>query len=183
MYKYEMINDNRFNVTGDKYRCEYIGNEQKAIEIVNSLNDVTTHNEVVEIKQKLEERLHKMAERTIQLTQRKYRLTDATGTATVIRMEYNAWKLDNNSPTPTIDSWATDKGKTREEQLQAVGYVVTFLEKSAKIQELAWSRMDSATTKEQLDSVSSALDIVEDCVSVQCVLAKADEVLGILRDV
>ena len=136
---------------------------------------------VDDLRKKLEVRLEEMAERTISLTQRKYRLTDATGTATVIRMEYQAWKTDNTTPTPTIDGWATDKGKTREEQLQAVGFVVNFLEKSAKIQELAWSRMDSAIIKEQIDTISSALDIVSSCVDIACVLQKADEVLGILR--
>lgn len=152
----------------------YILNEDETVVIGSKLNEDGTFTSptvvynIEEHKQQLEQRLHDMAERTIQLTQRKYRLTDATGTATIIRMEYNAWRLDNSTPTPIIDSWATDKGKTREEQLQAVGYIVTFLEKSAKIQELAWSRTDSATTKKQLGTINSALDIVANCESVLC---------------
>jgi len=183
MYEYKMITSNTFEITEEKYKSIFSGDETRALAKTNEMNENYRRVVLEGYKQKLEDKLEKMAEMTIYLTQKKYKLTDVTGTALVIRQEYQAWKIDNSSPTPTIDGWATDKGKTREEQLQSVGYVVTFLEKSSKIQELAYSKTDKATTKEQLATISSALDIVADCDSVPCVLQKADEVLEVLRGV
>jgi len=127
--------------------------------------------------------IENLAQKTLYLTGKKYELTDKLGITTELREQWNAWSIDNTVATPTIDEWAVAKGKTREEQLTAVGYVVVFTKKVALIQELSVSKTQKATTEAELVAIGNALGLIKDCDTVICILANADAVLEGLRNV
>jgi len=133
-------------------------------------------------KEALYTKIENLAQKTLYLTGKKYELTDKLGITTELREQWNAWNIDNTIATPTIDEWANAKGKTREEQLTAVGYVVVFTKKVALIQELSISKTQKATTDAELVAIGDALGIIKGCDTVICILSNADAVLEGLRN-
>jgi len=109
-------------------------------------------------------KVHSKANWAFALLDVKYKFTHKRGVAQQLATEWKSYKIDNTAPTPLIDMYAEQKGRTREEQIAKVERIVGFEISATILVEKLVGTIQDAETHEVLDVIEEqvvALDNIK----------------------
>jgi NAD(P)H-dependent flavin oxidoreductase YrpB (nitropropane dioxygenase family) len=148
MYVYEIIDENSFIVTNDNYKSIFKGNEDLAISIIKDMNNKDANI----LKKKMLEDVRKYYSE--QYTNALLEYSD-NEKATFLKQEteYEAWILDNDINTPTVNRLATSRNVDRIELLNKIGSHIILRDNMTGFQQAKEDEIKSCKTIIELKNI------------------------------